>query len=290
MRIAIASGKGGTGKTTVATNLALILAESGRSATYVDCDVEAPNGHLFLKPVITGTAKVPRRVPVVDNTRCTHCGECAGFCRFNALTCLPNVTLVHQDLCHSCGGCSLVCPVEAIREEVVSAGIVETGHAGALRFVSGTFTVGLANSTPVIRAAKAAGGREGWVLFDAPPGTSCAMMETVKGVDYVILVTEPTPFGMHDLSIALEVAAGMKLPHGVIVNRSDEGTEEVRQLCAKAGVGILAELPYDLAVARAYSEGIPAVLSLPEWKQAFTGILTQLDAISGRDANNKVLS
>ena len=278
--LAVASGKGGTGKTTVATNLGAVLADCAEKVTYVDCDVEAPNGHLFLRPEIKSETVVTRRIPVIDNARCTHCGKCARFCQFGALTSLPNVTLVHPELCHSCGGCAIVCPSGAIREERVSVGTIRSGHAGGISFVSGTFTVGLANSTPVIRAAKEAAksDADGWVLLDAPPGTSCAMMETVKGCDYVILVTEPTPFGLHDLRIAMEVCAKMKLPFGVVINRSGEGKDMIQAACVEASAPILAELPQNLDIARAYSLGILAVRALPELKRAFAQILLQIAA------------
>lgn len=276
MKIAIASGKGGTGKTTVATNLAALLSEQGSRVTYVDCDVEAPNGHLFLHPETEQETQVNRPVPIVDPGKCTHCGTCGRFCQFNALTCLPNTTLVHPELCHSCGGCSLVCPAHAIHEEAVSIGEIRTGTAGPLRFVSGTFTVGMANSTPVIKAAKEAGGNDGLVILDAPPGTSCAMMEAIRGCDGVILVTEPTPFGMHDLAIAIEVTRGTGIPFGVVINRSDEGSEAVRGLCEKEAVPILAELPDMRTVAEAYSNGKLAFRSVPEMKAPFESLSAKL--------------
>ena len=279
MRIAIASGKGGTGKTTVATNLAAILADYGQRVSYVDCDVEAPDGHLFLHPEIVSEKPVLRLIPAIDAERCRHCGACARFCRFNAISSFPKTTLVHRELCHSCGGCILVCPAGAIREEQISVGVVQSGRSGGIAFTSGTFNVGLANSTPVIRAAKEAAGNEGVVLLDSPPGTSCAMIETVKGCDYVIMVTEPTPFGLHDLHIAMEAIQRMDLPFGVVINRSDEGAQDVRNACAKAGAPILAEIPNDRRIARAYSEGILACRALPELRRVFADILTRLAGI-----------
>lgn len=255
MKLAVASGKGGTGKTTVATNLAVTLARHGQAVAYVDCDVEAPNGHLFLKPDVTGERPVNRRVPRVDPDRCQHCGACARICQFNAIVSLPDRTLVYDELCHSCGGCALVCPAGAITEMPHPVGVVQTGLAGKVQFVSGTLHVGEANGTPVIRAAKQAAPAADWTILDAPPGTACPMIETVRDCNYVVLVTEPTPFGVHDLRLALEVAKVLKLNCGVVVNRAQPDANETRELCESARVPILAEIPDDLAIARAYSEG-----------------------------------
>ena len=219
----MASGKGGTGKTTVATNLATTLARRGESVAYVDCDVEAPNGHLFLKPALTRETAVYRLVPRVDPARCLHCGACAEMCRFNAIICLADRTLVYDELCHSCGGCALVCPAGAITEEPHPVGVIKTGAAGAVQFVSGTLNVGEASSPPVIRAAKQAAPSADWTILDAPPGTACPMIETVRDCDYVLLVTEPTPFGLHDLRLALDVAQTLNRSCGVVVNRAQPG-------------------------------------------------------------------
>jgi MinD superfamily P-loop ATPase len=212
MRLAIASGKGGTGKTTVATNLAVTLLRHGKAVTYVDCDVEAPNGHLFLKPDIDCEKPVGRLVPQVDQERCLHCGDCARICRFNAILCLVERTVVYEELCHSCGGCTRVCPAGAITETLQTMGAVKTGAAGRVQFVSGTLKVGVATSPPVIRAAKGAAPLADWTILDAPPGTACPMIETVRDCDYVLLVTEPTPFGLHDLRLALDVVKALRMP------------------------------------------------------------------------------
>ena len=269
VRIAIASGKGGTGKTTVAVNLAVTLARNGHAVAYVDCDVEAPNGHLFLRPVVDSETPVGRLVPRVDHDRCLLCGECARSCRFNAIVCLPGRVLVYDDLCHSCGGCVLACPRGAITEVSRPLGVVKTGAAGAVRFVSGTLGVGEATSPPVIRAAKAAAPAVEWTIFDAPPGTACPMIETVRDCDFVLLVTEPTPFGLHDLRLALEVTDELGLRRGVVVNRSGHGAGETRELCLRRGVPILAEIPDSPVVARAYARGELAVDSVPGFQRLF---------------------
>ncbi len=268
-RIAIASGKGGTGKTTVAVNLAVTLARHGHAVAYVDCDVEAPNGHLFLRPAVTWETAVGRLVPRVDHDRCLLCGECARSCRFNAIVCLPGRVLVYDDLCHSCGGCVLACPRGAITEVSRPLGVVKTGAAGAVRFVSGTLGVGEATSPPVIRAAKAAAPAGEWTILDCPPGTACPMIEAVRDCDFVLLVTEPTPFGLHDLRSALEVTDALGLRRGVVINRSGHGTGETRALCRSRGVPILAEIPDSPVVARACARGELAVDSVPPLQPVF---------------------
>ena len=255
IRLVIASGKGGTGKTTVATNLAVTLARHGRAVAYVDCDVEAPNGHLFLKPDITRETLVGRWVPRVNSLLCEHCCACTRICRFNAIICLAGQILVYDELCHSCGGCALICPVGAVTGESHPLGVVKIGTASTVQFVSGTLNVGEASSPPLIRAAKQAAPLAEWIILDAPPGTACPMIETVRDCDYVVLVTEPTPFGLHDLRLAVEVARTLRLPCGVVVNRAQPDATETREWCNQARVPILAEIPESVAIAKAYSQG-----------------------------------
>ncbi len=276
MKLAIVSGKGGTGKTTVAANLAVTLARHGQSVAFVDCDVEAPNGHLFLKPDATGETPVGRLVPRVNQDRCLLCGACARICQFNAIVCLPDRIVVYDELCHSCGGCALACPAGAITEVPHPMGVVKSGVAGKIQFVSGTLNVGEANSPPVIRAAKQAAPTADWTILDAPPGTACPMIETVRDCDYVLLVTEPTPFGLHDLRLALETAKELKLRCGVVVNRAQPGANETRELCASARVPILAEMPDDVNIARAYSQGRIVVEAVPELQPIFDQLVERL--------------
>jgi len=242
----------------------------------MDCDVEAPNGHLFLKPTIVREATVSRPVPRVNEAICLHCGACAGMCRFNAIVSLPERTLIYDDLCHGCGGCVLVCPARAIREEPHSMGVIRTGRAGSVRFVSGTLNIGEASGVPVIRAAKHSAPPADWTILDAPPGTACPMIETVRDCDYLLLVTEPTPFGVHDLQLALEVARTLRRPCGVVINRSQPGAIEARNLCARAQVPVLAEVPDEIAVARAYSEGRLVVEAVPALQPVFEQLLRHL--------------
>lgn len=276
MRLAIASGKGGTGKTTVATCLAVTLARHGQSVAYVDCDVEAPNGHLFLKPAIDGETPVGRVVPQVDQALCVHCAACAKICRFNAIICLADETLVDGGLCKSCGGCARVCPAGAITEKTHPMGVVTRGTAGPIQFVSGTLNVGESHSPPVIRAAKQAAPQVDWTILDAPPGTACPMIETVRDCDYVLLVTEPTPFGLHDLRLSLEVIKALKRPCGVVINRAQPGAGETRAWCAQWQVPVLVEIPDAMVVALAYSKGQLIVEAVPELQPVFDRLLQRL--------------
>lgn len=276
MKIAIASGKGGTGKTTVTTNLAWLAAQSGLATAYLDGDTEAPNGHLFLRPVIEERHEVTRMVPQVDEASCTHCGECGEICQFNAIVCLGQKVLTFPELCHGCGGCHLVCPTHAITETPRALGHLEIGHSGTLLFVQGKMNIGEASSPPMIRAVKEAAPHVDLLLLDAPPGTACPMMEAVRGSDLVVLVTEPTPFGLHDLKLAVDVVKLLELDCGVVINRASADFTETRQLCHQARIPILAEIPDLLVIAEAYSEGKLAVEVVPEMRALFSSLLQKL--------------
>jgi MinD superfamily P-loop ATPase len=232
LRVAVASGKGGTGKTTIATSLVAALAGSGARAAYVDCDVEEPNGQLFLRPAIHATRKVSIPVPEVDETRCNLCGACGSACRHSAIVALPKKTLTFPELCHGCGGCAAACAEGAIREVPRVTGVVEEGTAGGAIFVQGRLDVGEAMAPPVIRAVLAAAPGDGTVVIDAPPGTSCPVIESVKTADVVLLVTEPTPFGLNDLRLSVEMVRELGLPFGVAVNRAGIGDSAVLEYCA----------------------------------------------------------
>lgn len=275
MKIAVASGKGGTGKTTIATNLAYLAAQDGRKVTYVDCDVEEPNGHLFLKPFITSSEPIGRLHPKVDESRCTHCGLCGEICRYSAIVCLGGKALVYPEMCHACGGCVLVCRPGAITEVLHDSGKLEAGTAGAVRFLHGTLNIGEAMSAPLIRRVKAAAPDDGFVIIDAPPGASCPVIESVRGTDFVVLVTEPTPFGLHDLKLAVGMVRAMKLPMGVVVNRAGSGDDRTREYCRSEGVEILAEIPDDRRVAEAYSRGLLAVEAAPGFRAAIEPLLAR---------------
>ncbi len=255
MNIAIASGKGGTGKTTVAVNLAALLAQNGHRARYLDCDVEEPNGHLFLKPVIRETKPAAILVPAIDESKCTACGECVRFCEYNALVRLGKTVMVYPELCHGCGGCTLLCPEQAISEVPREIGAVESGISGAIAFVHGRLGIGEAMSPPLIRQVQTHATSDSINIIDAPPGTSCPVITSVRDADFVTLVTEPTPFGLSDLGLALDMVRQLGFPHGVVVNRAEPGNADADGFCGKRQVRIIAHIPDDRRIAEAYSRG-----------------------------------
>ena len=260
MRVAVGSGKGGTGKTTVSTNLALCLARAGRQVMYADCDVEEPNGHIFLKPELGAPRPVHVTVPDVDASLCTGCGRCGEVCQYGAIVCVRERVLTFPELCHGCDGCRLLCPADAIRAGAREVGVVEVGRSGDIEFVHGRLRIGEAMSPPLIRQVKKhAQDFPGVALLDAPPGTSCPVITALMDTDYVILVTEPTPFGLNDLVLAVETVRLLGMPFGVIVNRSDVGDDRVLTYCRRENIDVLLEIPDDRRIAEAYSRGIPAV-------------------------------
>lgn len=278
MKVAIASGKGGTGKTTIATSLAHLAATNGRTVAYLDCDVEEPNGHLFLKPQSLREEPINKLIPVVDADRCTHCGLCSQACRFGAIACVGQQTLIFTELCHSCGGCLLVCPQEAIREVPKPIGLLRSGNSGPVQFVEGVLNVGEAMSPPAIHAVKDAAPDVDLTILDCPPGTSCPVIESVRGCDHLLLVTEPTPFGLNDLKLAVEMARALKLRFGVAVNRANTGDREVWSYCRRQRIDILAEIPDDRAVAEAYSRGEIIVESVPQVAECIRSLLETLQS------------
>jgi len=265
VRITVASGKGGTGKTTIATNLAVALARTGRDVAYLDCDVEEPNGHVFLNPEIADRQPVSVPIPVVDLGKCTFCRQCSDFCEFNALAVLKDNVLVFGELCHSCGGCTTVCPENAITEIARPIGEVRTGQGHKLGFVDGCLNVGEVQAPPLIKEVKRHTTDADIVIADAPPGTSCPVIEAVGDSDFVILVTEPTPFGLHDLELAASMLKRMHIPHGVVINRDGEGGSIIDRFCAEQHTEILARLPFDRKIAESYSRGVLLSEERPEY-------------------------
>jgi len=263
IQIAIASGKGGTGKTTVATNLARVL-NGTRPVQYVDCDVEEPNGHLFLHPQITNSQPAGIPVPVIDLDRCTRCGACSQLCQYHAIANLGATMLVFPELCHGCGGCLRVCPEQAIQEEERPIGVVEHGTARGVLFIQGRLNVGETMSPPLIRAVLQRVDSSVTAIIDAPPGTSCPVLTAVRGADLVLLVTEPTAFGLHDLMLAVEMVRALQLPTGIVINRADMGDDRVECYCATEGLPILGRLPHNRRVAEAYARGMLAVEAVPD--------------------------
>jgi MinD superfamily P-loop ATPase len=281
MILTIASGKGGTGKTTVAVNIALSLAsnEEPPNLLFLDCDVEEPNAHLFLKPLFTERETVDILVPSVDETLCAHHGRCTQACQFHAIAALPDVTLVFPELCHGCGGCQLACPEQAISEQPHQIGVIEAGRAGHIEFAHGILNIGEPMATPIIRRLKRRlNQNDGLAILDAPPGTACPVVESMRGANFVLLVTEPTPFGLHDLRLAVEVARDeLGLPVGVVVNQDGVGDAGVDDYCSEERIPILMRIPLDRRIAEAYSEGIAIVDALPEYRDRFTELMARIE-------------
>lgn len=270
MVISVASGKGGTGKTTVATNLALFLSENkSKNIQFLDCDVEEPNSYIFLKPKIEKTQPVNILIPEVDEKRCNFCGKCAEVCAYNAIFVAKDKVLVFPSLCHGCGGCSLLCPQKAIAEKKKKIGVLEQGKADAIKFVQGRLEIGEPMATPVIREVKRKINSDEINIIDVPPGTSCPVIESVKDSDFCILVTEPTPFGLNDLKLAVKLLKKLKIKFGVVINRSDIGDEKVKNFCQKDNIPILTQIPYDRNVAVLYSHGIPLFIEGEKYKKIF---------------------
>lgn len=280
MIVSIASGKGGTGKTTVAVNLALSLASNAGDPKilFLDCDVEEPNAHLFLNPTIIEREVVNILIPHVDETLCAHHGRCTQVCQFHAIAALPDTTLVFPELCHGCGSCTLACPEQAISEQPHQLGVIEAGRAGQISFAHGILNVGEPMATPIIRRLKQRIDENyDLAILDAPPGTACPVVESMRGADYVLMVTEPTPFGLHDLRLAVQVARDeLRLPVGVVVNQDGIGDKGVDEYCSSEGIPILMRIPLDRRIAEAYSEGITIVEALPEYKERFAELMERI--------------
>jgi len=269
MIVAIASGKGGTGKTTVAVNLARAW---GSSVQLADCDVEEPNAHLFLSGILQGEESVVIPVPEVNEALCNGCGECGRFCAYHAIVSFGTKPLIFPEMCHGCGGCAKVCPEKAIREVGHRIGVAKTVQAENITLVQGCLDVGVVMSSPLIRAVKARLQNGLAAVLDAPPGTSCPVIATLRGADFVMLVTEPTPFGLHDLRLAVDMVQELRIPFGVIVNRVGIGDDRVHAYCHEAGVPILLEIPDDRRIAEAYSRGELIIEALPEYRDHFEGL------------------
>jgi len=273
MKIAVASGKGGTGKTTLATNLAYTAGLNERNVTYLDCDVEEPNGAIFLKPTINKQEPIERLVPVIDKARCTFCGQCEQICQFSAVVLIKQSILIYPEMCHACGGCSLACPTGAVIEQAYQVGNLEIGRSGNIDFIQGILNIGEMMSPPIIHAVRKAAPKDQVTIIDAPPGTSCPMISAIQDVDYVVLITEPTPFGLHDLDLAVEAAEALRLPYGVVINQWDSNDEIITDYCQERKISILAKIPADRKIAEAYSRGKLIAQALPGYQDVFQQIL-----------------
>jgi MinD superfamily P-loop ATPase len=275
MIISVASGKGGTGKTLVATSLALSLS-ANHKVQLLDCDVEEPNANILLGVAIKHSQPVYIPTPSVDETKCTYCGKCAEVCAYNAIAVIKRKVLIFPELCHGCGACSYLCPESAITEEGKEIGVVERGDSENLELIQGKLNVGEAMAPPVIREVKKRIDRTSVAIIDVPPGTSCPVVEAVKGSDLCLLVTEPTPFGLNDLSLAVEVVRELNMPCGVIINRVGVGSDEVEQYCHREGIPILLNIPLDRDIATLYSRGIPLIEGMPQWRQEFIRVFQDI--------------
>lgn len=271
MILSVASGKGGTGKTTIAVNLALSL----NNIQLLDCDVEEPNAHIFLKPIIKTKEPAYIPIPEVEEVKCNTCGRCGEVCEYKAIAVIPQIegkkgrVLIFPNLCHGCGACSLLCPQKAIKEVNKEIGVVELGTSGNIRFIHGKLNVGEIMAPPLIRQVKKHIDPNRTVIIDAPPGTSCPVIVAVKNSDYCILVTEPTPFGLNDLILAVEVLKKLGIPFGIVINRSDIGDDKVERYCQDNKIPILLRIPFDKQIALMYSRGIPIVQEKAEYKEKF---------------------
>jgi len=273
--IAVASGKGGTGKTTVAVNLAWLAAQSGQPVQYLDCDVEEPNGHIFLKPRIDESIDVNANVPTVDPAKCTGCGKCAEVCQYNAIVCLGKANvLTFEQLCHSCGGCMRLCPEKAITAKPLNIGHIECGASGPIDFFAGCLNIGSIRTTLLIDSVKQHIAADRLNILDVPPGTSCPVVASLKRTDFLLLVTEPTPFGLNDLTLAVDLAGKMALPFAVVINRAGLGNSGVEDYCHAENIQIAAQIPDDRRIAEAYSVGGILLEKLPEYRKHFDSLLS----------------
>jgi len=279
MIVSVASGKGGTGKTLVATSLALSLSDNYK-VQLLDCDVEEPNANILLHLAVNQSQPVYIPIPKVDETKCTYCGKCAEVCAYNAIAVLKEKVLVFPELCHGCGACSYLCPESAITEEGREMGVVERGDSGNLELIQGKINVGEAMAPPVIREVKKYIDPANIVIIDVPPGTSCPVVEAVKGSDFCLLVTEPTPFGLNDLVLAVEVARELDIPCGVVINRDGVGDDKVDRYCQEQGIPVLLKIPLDRRIASLYSRGIPLVEGMPQWREDFLKLFQDIKSIS----------
>ncbi|MFH2124241.1 MAG: ATP-binding protein [Pseudomonadota bacterium] len=275
MQIAVASGKGGTGKTIVSTSLALC---APGPVQYLDCDVEEPNGHIFLKPDLTASERCAVIIPQILEEKCTYCGKCRDICRFNAITLFANTIMTFPEMCHSCLGCFRVCPEDAIARSEREIGMLESGMAGNISFVHGRMRVGEAMGVPLLKAVKKKAEPKALVILDAPPGTSCPFVEAISDADYVILVTEPTPFGLHDLKLAAEVLVNFSKPCGVIINRADLGDDRVEEWCRQEQIPVLLQIPFDRKIAEGYARGQALVEARPDLRPALQALIEEICA------------
>jgi len=276
--ISIASGKGGTGKTLVATSLALSL-QNEKPVQLLDCDVEEPNAHILLKPALSHRQTVFIPIPKVDETKCTYCGKCAEVCAYNAIAVIKGKVLTFPELCHGCGACSYLCPENAISEINKEIGVLESGQLKGIEFIHGKLNIGELAAPRVIREVKRHINPEKLVIIDSSPGASCPVVEAVKDSDFCLLVTEPTPFGLNDLALAVEMVRKLNIPCGIVINRDGVGDSKVEEYCRKEDVPILLRIPLDIKIAQLYSRGVTLVEGIPQWREAFIDLFDKVEQI-----------
>lgn len=286
MIISIASGKGGTGKTLIATSLALSL-KNNHKVQLLDCDVEEPNDHLFIQPAITHRQPVSIPVPEVNTEKCDYCGKCAAVCAYKAIAVWGKQVMTFNELCHGCGACSYICPQKAIQEQPREIGMVESGHADGLNFVQGKLNVGEAMSPPIIRKVKSFDDSEEIRIIDSPPGTSCPVITSIKNSDFCLLITEPTPFGLNDLTLAVETVKELKIPCGVVINRDAGNEGKIEQYCQEEDIPVLLRIPLDTEIARLYSRGLTLVKGMPQWEKSFIELYEEIERRKGKVISSK---
>ena len=272
MIISVASGKGGTGKTTISTNLGLSI----KNVQFLDCDVEEPNANIFFKIKDIETQQIDTKIPSIDKKKCDYCGKCSDFCAYNAIAVVPSDILVFPELCHSCGGCKIVCPNDAINWKNKNIGKIEHGKIDNIDFYQGLLNIGEMQAIPVIKALKKNIDEQKNIIIDVPPGTACPMIESVKDSDYCILVTEPTPFGFNDLKLAVETVRFLKIPFGVIINKDGIGDKKVEEYCRKEKIPILLKIPESKKIANLYSKGISLVKKDSKWNESFKDVFNKI--------------
>lgn len=286
MIVSIASGKGGTGKTTVATSMALALQAYDNEVTFLDCDVEEPNGHIFLKPDLKSVDSINIEVPEINEDICTHCGKCADICAFNALLVTGDAVIIFNELCHGCGGCQYFCEAKAVTMVPQKIGIIEKGYAGRIKFARGRLEVGSALTPPVVDAVKQHGDSRGSTILDAPPGTSCPVIHSVRESDFCLLVAEPTPFGLNDLDLAVQMIQSLNVPCGVLINRASDSIDLIEKYCHAKGLPVLLKIPLSKEVAEAYSRGVPLVEVKKEWPALFIELYRNIQELVTHERNN----
>ena len=280
MKIAVASGKGGTGKTFVSTSLALSIDDE---LTFLDLDVEEPNAHIFIKPEFEEESDVGIPVPRVDYDKCDFCGVCQEVCAYNAIFAFPNTkkVVVFDELCKGCGACVVLCPQKALYEVPRPVGSMRKGKNGRIRFFDGKLNIGEINTTYMITYIKKQVEGEENIVIDSPPGTSCPMIQAVKDSDFVVLVTEPTPFGLFDLNLAYQVVKKMEIPAGIVINRYGIGDDRVEKFAEENNIPILMKIPFSREIARYYSEGVSIVEVDDEWREKFRKMYRDIQNLTG---------